>query len=170
MAVKVQPLGYPFEVRSPKSVTEIKAAIRSKTQGWFDAKNGARGWIIGPLMCLWWTALNPRGPMLIARIGADGHGTLITGRAGSDLNGIAALLLVAAVLPYLTYQMIVERQATTTALIAIAILLGLGVPLTLWFAHKDRHDADPLVNFLRRTLGLPSLNALREAGGVEPTL
>jgi hypothetical protein len=30
--------------------------------------------------------------------------------------------------------------------------LTLGAPLAFWWAHKDRHQADPLVRFLEKTL------------------
>ena len=52
-----QPFGYRFEITSELTPTEAKAAIRSKKTTVFDVKNGARGWIVGPFICLWFSAL-----------------------------------------------------------------------------------------------------------------
>jgi hypothetical protein len=84
-----QPFGYHFQVDLPVRPASAKTAVRQRLKPWFEMKSGARGWIIGPFICLWLRALDRYGPMLFGTIRSQGLGTRISGRAGSDLNGIA---------------------------------------------------------------------------------
>ena len=74
-----EPIGYRFEVRSPRPPAEVKTGIRSRKKGWFDVKSGARGWIAGPFICLWFSAFDEAGPMLLGIISRDGAGTRVRG-------------------------------------------------------------------------------------------
>ena len=132
------------------SVAAAKSAIRTKKKAWFEPKNGPRGWVIGPAVCLWFSAFNQHGAMVIAILKSDGFGAHMVGRAGADLNGMAFFLLLTPLIVWLTWQMHLHGQGTTQAYIAIGLVLGLGLPFTLWMNSKDRRDADPLVSFLRR--------------------
>jgi len=146
-----QPLGYGFEIRSRAAPAAVKSAIRSAATGWFDTKNGARGWIVGPFMCLWFSAFDRYGPMVLARISRDGRGTRISGRAGSDLNGMILLVLIG---PFLV-PMMVELIASGAVSGWRAVLLGgvaVMIPVSLWWAHKDRGEAQPLVRFLTKVV------------------
>lgn len=148
-----QPFGYRFEVKSPSRPADVKVAIRSRTKKWFDPKNGARGWIAGPFICLWFSALNRSGPMLFGRIVQDGFGTRITGRAGSDLNGIALYSVWLPIMVLLVYQMISAGDYTYGQLAIFAGLILLS-PLVFWASHKDRRQAEPLVRFLRDAIAV----------------
>jgi hypothetical protein len=99
-------------------------------------------------MCLWLSAFDRHGPMLFGRITRDNFGTRITGRAGSDLNGLALFLLLLPLLAFFLYEMILAGEATTKQ---IAIIGGLILfsPLMLWWSHKDRREAEPLLRFLQ---------------------
>ena len=76
---------------------------------------------------------------------------MITGRAGSDLNGLAMFTLIIAALPLLLYKMVSAGDYNSKQLI-IAGALILFSPLVFWWSHKDRRQAEPLVRFLRDTL------------------
>jgi hypothetical protein len=89
-----QPFGYRFDL-----------AIRAKRKGWFASKTGARGWMIGPLLCLWWDPYDKQGPMLIGWLSEDGFGTRIIGRAGSDLNGMLLFVVIYPFLAWIFFQM-----------------------------------------------------------------
>ncbi|PAL25034.1 hypothetical protein [Sphingopyxis sp. GW247-27LB] len=146
-----QPFGYKFDIRSASRVADVKADIRARKKGWFDPGYGARGWICGPFICLWFSAFDRYGPMLFGLIRQDGFGSRIHGRAGSDLNGV---LLVAISLPWLVLVLFgmlaaVQHEWSDIAVIGGFILLML---LCFWLAHSDRREAEPLVRFLRDIL------------------
>jgi hypothetical protein len=88
--------------------------------------------------------------MAFAWISSDRTGSRISGRAGSDLNGVLMTLILALLLVFVLIQMIAERAATLSQMFIIGGLVLVGVPLTLWVGHKDRREADPLVSFFRR--------------------
>jgi hypothetical protein len=138
-------------MQSPFLPAEVKAAIRSRKKGWFHRKDGARGWIVGPFICLWFSALDRYGPMLFGRVARTELGTRITGRAGSDLNGLAMFTVMIAVMPLLLYKMVSAGDYTSTQLIIPGGLV-LFSPLIFWWSHKDRRQAEPLVRFLRDTV------------------
>ncbi len=149
-----QPFGYRFELKSPSQPSEVKAVIRSRKKQWFDRKNGARGWIIGPIICLWFSALDRNGPMLFGRIMRDGFGTRIVGRAGSDLNGLAMVCVLSLLLCWLYYGILADGNTTTEQIVIIACSAGLPL-LMLWTSHLFRRDAEPLVRFLRDAVTAP---------------
>lgn len=151
--VAFQPFGYRFEVRSPSAPSDLTATIRSRKKGWLDPKNGARGWIVGPFICLWFSAFNGYGPMLFGRISRDNLGTRITGRAGSDLNGLALSSVLLPLMALLLYQMVSAGDYTANQLIIIGGVILLS-PLIFWWSHKDRREAEPLVRFLRDTVSI----------------
>lgn len=131
---------------------EAKAAIRSKKTSILDAKNGARGWIAGPFICLWFSAFDRNGPMLFGMISADNFGTRVHGRAGSDLNGVAMFTVLLPLMAWLVIILMSEGQATGGQLLVFALVFLVGGPLVYWSAHKERNDAEPLVRFLRKAL------------------
>ncbi|MFN4297056.1 MAG: hypothetical protein ACK4FB_09455 [Brevundimonas sp.] len=139
------PFGYPFEIKTRMSPSSVKGRIRARKKGWFDPNTGARGWIVGSLMCLWLSPFNRYGPMLLGWISADGASTRILGRAGSDLNG---MLMLAVCFPFIVLMAFIAFREESFG----GILLGVGLislfPLTLWINHKARREADPLVRFL----------------------
>lgn len=147
-----QPFGYPIQIESRMSLVDAKSAIRHKTKGWFDPKNGARGWILGPVLCLWFSGVNAQGPMVLAILSGDGLRSRLVGRAGSNLNGTIWLtLLTVLILPILLLQAD-QWHPNIGALFVVALIFGLGLPLTLWMASKDKREAEPLVKFLRDVL------------------
>lgn len=155
-----QPLGYRFEITSPLSLDEAKGRIRRKKKGWFDPQNGARGWIVGPFMCLWLSAFDRHGPMVVARLKHDGMETKIVGRAGADLNGTALFLFLTPLMAWLVYQMARHGQGSTGQYAILGILFGVGLPLTLWINSSDRREADTLVHFIRKTFA-PTVRSAR---------
>lgn len=147
-----QPFGFRFDVRSPSRPADVKATIRSRTRDWFDPKRGARGWICGPFICLWLSNFDRYGPMLFGTLTRDGMGTRIAGRAGSDLNGLVVTLLL---LPVLAFMSVITLIATDPPRWNQSIVYG-GLFLLLlsflWFHHRDRGEAEPLVRFLQDTV------------------
>ena len=149
-----QPFGYPFDIRSPLSSDDLREAIRARTVAWFDTTNGARGWVVGPLVCLWFSAFDRRGPMLLGWISRETWGTRIAGRAGSDLNG---LLLLVALTPFMVFIVLTMASTDDGRLPERAALVG-GIfaviwVMVLWSKHAFRREAEPLVRFLRDAAG-----------------
>lgn len=149
-----QPFGYRFQVDLPLRPTSAKATIRQRMKPWFEAKSGARGWIVGPFVCLWLRALDRHGPMLFGMIRNHGLGTRITGRAGSNLNGIAWFVVLAVLAIAVAGLEVASGASDGGTLIALGLFL-LFLPLMLWMSHRDRRDAEPLVRFLEEILSGP---------------
>lgn len=162
-----QPLGYSFECRSPMTPAAVKAAIRKGKKGWFESQNGARGWIVGPIVCLWLSAFDRHGPMAVGIVKQDGAGSRVVGRAGADLNGTAMFLLLTPVMAWLVYQMAQRGQGSIGQHIILGLVFGIGLPLTLWFNSKDRRAADPLVHFIHRAV-TPSYKSARASKPPSP--
>lgn len=104
------------------------------------------------------SAFDRQGPMVVGYIRKEEFGSRIVGRAGADLNGTVMLLLLAALMCWLTWPMYQASQGMTGAYVVIAIMFGLGLPLTLWINSKDRKQADPLVRFISKSVGQQSAN------------
>lgn len=152
LAVTFRPFGDRFEVRSNLPLAEVKAAIRARKTGWFDPKTGARGWICGSFICLWLSAFDQHGPMVFGRIKRNNFGTLVTGRAGSDLNGIVMLVALMPLMTFLAYKGLEQGLKATGGLTMVAAFFAVGIPLAFWMAHKDRSEAQVLVRFLHNAL------------------
>lgn len=147
----LQPFGYPFEILSPLSPDEAKARLRRRAKGWFEQKNGARGWILGSLVCLWWTGM-AQGPMLIGWISSHPSGARITGRAGSDLNGVIGVTLIGLACPFIPLVALLTGRDATEALRSIPFMAAIFIPLWLlgvWLRNAMHVEADPLVRFVR---------------------
>jgi hypothetical protein len=145
--VAFQPFGYRFDIRSPSQPSELKAVIRSRKKRWFEPKDGARGWILGPFICLWFSAFDRYGPMLFGRIIRDGFGTRIKGRAGSDLNGLAMVCVLLPVMACLFYRVRADEAFTTKDIVIWGAFMAVPL-LVFWTSHIFRRDAEPLVRFL----------------------
>lgn len=143
-----QPFGYQFEVVSPLQPSDVKAAIRSRKTSWLNPKNGARGWIVGPFICLWFSAFDCYGSMLFGLISRGSLGTRVHGRAGSDVNGVIMFSLLIPIAALLTVQLFSEGTSVSQ-LLFMALIFLIGGPLVYWSAHKDRREAEPLVRFLQ---------------------
>lgn len=161
-----QPFGYRFEVCSTFSPAEVKSIIRWKKKSMFDANNGARGWIVGPVICLWFSAFDRYGPMLFGIISQHNLGTRIRGRAGSDLNGVLAFTLWVPLMGFLVFQMLSQGSASLELLLVIGLVFLVGGPLIYWSAHKERRGAEPLVRFLKNVIKPTSSAAM----GSEPEM
>jgi hypothetical protein len=150
-----QPFGYHFEVRSTKSPSDVKEVLRSRKEGWFDAQRGPRGWILGPFICLWLTASAKDGPMLIGMISRDYRETRISGRAGSNPIGAALIVLFIPIISFFLVRTGPAGGYTPQATILwLAAAVGSGLVM-LWFRHKRRREAEPLVAFLCEVLEKP---------------
>lgn len=144
-----QPFGYRFDVKSRYRPGDVKAAIRARKKGWFHPATGARGWILGPFLCLWLNMFDRHGPMLIGRITGDTLGSRISGRAGSDLNGVAMLALLAPFLAFVLFKGWSSGQMSGPGSLLVFGCTLLLIPIALWIHHSDRKQAEPLVRFLR---------------------
>ena len=153
--MSLQPFGPPFEIDSPLSAAEVKARVRRRAKDWFERSNGARGWIVGPLVCLWWSAFNPRGPMLLGWISPSCAGSRILGRAGSDLNGVAYVtLLIIIIVASQLIRMVFHVEEVGSALMSAGLLIVIVIPIWLlgaWMRQPLHDEAEPLLRFLRNT-------------------
>ncbi|WP_139114738.1 ABC transporter ATP-binding protein [Rhizorhabdus dicambivorans] len=163
-----QPFGFSFHIATSKSPTETKVAIQSRTKRWFDPKNGARGWIAGPLICLWLSAFDNHGPMLFGWVSKSEKGCTIRGRAGADLNGVVMAALI--LLP--TIWIMFKIASNSDGFWPLLIVASLSFPLIFWMAHKDRRQGEPLVRFLQDVTAEKSSSVLSTVAAVRisPTL
>ena len=149
--------GYPFEVRSSLSRERAKAALRQQKVGWFDPKRGPRGWILGSLLCLQWSALGDRGARLVlARITDDGLGSRIRGRAGFDFASLCLMALVTWIVIFSIYGFALQiRNFDGILLFNAVILLIFGA--VLWSRLVCDDNADLIIRFIRRVLESPAV-------------
>lgn len=155
-----QPFGYRVELLSKLPPDEFKAKAKSRLSGWLEMKPGPRGWIAGPVICLWHEAFRRGGPVLIARIETNTFGSAIVGRAGFSLfmAVLAALALPVTVL--MAMSILVSTEFSIRSLLFPALLVGVPGAL-LWSSHAFRREADPLVRFLER-LDKPVTSRMRK--------
>jgi hypothetical protein len=113
-------------------------------------------------MCLWNSALDSFGPMVIARIKQESHGSRIVGRAGSDLNGLVALSIMTPAMAFLLVTL-ASAGDTSVYFFFLLICFGLGIPAAFWSAHSDKREADPLVRFIRRTVEPRTAESISQA-------
>jgi hypothetical protein len=90
--------------------------------------------------------------MLFGIISEDNLGTLVRGRAGSDLNGVAMFTILIPLMALIVIELISEGTASIRQLVIMAAVFIIGVPYLYWSAHKDKREAEPLVRFLRDTV------------------
>lgn len=162
-----QPFGFPFDVDSPLTPAEVNARVRRKAKTWFEKRNGARGWVLGPFICMWWSAFAPRGPMLFGWISPSGAGSRIVGRAGSDLNGVVYVtLLIPTIIVSLLIRTTFHPGTLNPALNGIGLLLIVVIPIWLlgaWMRQSLHDEAEPLLRFLRNTATPTRRTATRAA-------
>ncbi|QIG78945.1 hypothetical protein [Stakelama tenebrarum] len=111
---------------------------------------GPRGWTVGPFLCLWLSAFDRHGPILIGMIRRDRETVRVVGRAGSDLNGMIAFILL---IPVMAWTVTMAHRSgqyfTPLGYLTIFLLFGAGLPWMLWYHHRHRKDAAPLVRFVQ---------------------
>ncbi|HEY9219446.1 MAG TPA: hypothetical protein VIO94_15475 [Phenylobacterium sp.] len=164
-----QPFGYVFDIHSKMPPHMARRAIRRRWKSWFDPISGARGWIVGPFICLWLSAIDSYGPLLFGVISNDGFGTRISGRAGSDLNGLAASFLLVPIAVISALAAVRSGQATPLWAATMAGLLIFFLATAVWFGHVQRQEAEPLVRFLSDAIAPASHSARMRRVKVEPS-
>lgn len=167
-----EPFGYRIDLSSPYSLTETQARLRAGLKPLLEPRSGARGWVLGPLFCLWFTALSRSGPMVFGIISQQGGQTRLSGRAGSDLNGIAFMTLWACMAIAALLGVIRKENTGFDDPLLLAVILFGGLPLLWWTAHRDRRQAEPIVCYMRDAVALSgaSLRAQSRAVTVVPGL
>ena len=145
--MRLRPLGERFAVESPLPVQEAKQRLRSGFVGWFQPHDAPRGWILGSYLCVWNTALNSQGPMILARVREDRSGTRISGYAGFDLNGlIFPILLLVAIAVIMVASWWGGANPPFLLLLGFAAFLA----FVIWTRSFFHRDADPLLRFIER--------------------
>lgn len=147
-----RPFGFAFELRTPLGLAESKRRIREGKQPWHDPPDGPRGFILGRFIWLWNSMVDSQGPMLIGWIHHDGIGCRITGRSGSDINGMLYLSLVGVLLPVIAAGLFHDGRLDLSAAIMLT-LCAVALILLLWSASRERRAGLELVDFIATTLG-----------------
>lgn len=144
-----QPFGFPFDIDSPLKQSDFKAAIRARKRPIFDQADGARGWIVGPLICLWHSAFDRQGPMLLGWISQSQSGTKVVGRAGSDLNGLLMLIAIMPLMAFAVWRIATGGDYPVGWIMIVSVFYILICAAVLVSKHMFRTEAKPLVDFLR---------------------
>lgn len=167
-----QPLGYRFDIRTKLALPATRRAIRQRWKGWFAPVNGPRGWMIGPFVCLWLSAFDRYGPLLVGVMSNDGAETKISGRAGSDLNGVLLALFLLPVVVLCVFLAVKAGQITPLRASFLAGLITFFVGVAAWWGHLARREAEPLVRFLKDAVATSgaAVRARRLGGPVSPDI
>lgn len=160
-----QPLGYRFELISTMPKAEAKIRLRERRVGWFAAKEGPRGWLVGSVFCLWLSAFDRYGPMVFGVITEHERGTRVRGFAGSDLNGVLLFTLLIPLMAFLIFQVISDGSATPRQFLVFGVVFLIGGTFVYWSAHKDRRQAEPLIDFIEVALGKVRTSRRRRSQG-----
>lgn len=104
--------------------------------------------------------------MLFGVISKDNFGTRVRGRAGSDLNGTVATTLFAPIVLLWLIDLARGESQASPQFILLGVLIFIGVPLSLWFSHKDRLEAEPLVRFLNDAITPSGAELRRKSANV----
>lgn len=155
-----RPFGFTFELRTPLDLIECKRRIRQCKQVWYDPDNGPRGFILGRFIWLWNSAYQSDGPMLIGWIRDDRTGCRISGRSGSDINGMLYLSFFAAFLPVIAYGLFRQGQMNPAGALVLG-LCAICLFLLLLSASRDRDAGLPLVHFVELAVGSDARHEFR---------
>lgn len=147
-----QPFGFAFDMRSPLDLDESKRRIRECKTHWYDPNEGPRGFIAGRFICLWNGLLQRHGPMLIGWLSEDPTGCRVTGRSGSDINGMLYLSLIASLLMIAGIGLFRQGEMSPPAALTLG-LCAICIFLLLWSASRDRRAGVGLVGFVELAVG-----------------
>lgn len=147
-----RPFGFAFAMKTPLDLVESKRRIRECKLVWYSPDNGPRGFILRRFICLWNSLFQSNGPMLIGWMRQDHAGCSISGRAGSDLNGILFLTLCGLMMPILAF-LAFQDGIRDLSFFVVVILTVFAFGLLLLLASNDRREAVPLVDFLELATG-----------------
>lgn len=161
-SVGIPPFGSGFEINSALSFEALRSAIRSKKKPMFDMRSGPRGWILGPLICLWLSPYWSMGPGAVGLISRNDSASRVVGLAGFDPAGSAMLLVISLIAPLLIgLSGIAGFGFSMLAL----VLFPAGGVLIMWSRAQFHHEAEPIVRFLE-TIGRPAPRQGQPAGSV----
>lgn len=154
------PLGFGFELKTPLNLAECKSRIRECKQHWYDPSEGPRGFILGRFICLWNSLVDRQGPMLIGWIHDDGMGCRVSGRSGSDINGMLYLGFIGALLPFIALGLFRDGRMGLSGAIMLA-LCAAALIILLWKASRERRAGLALTDFLELSLGSSTRHEFR---------
>ncbi len=155
-----RPLGFGFELKTPLDLAECKSRIRECKQHWYDPSEGPRGFLLGRFICLWNSLVDRQGPMLIGWIHDDGMGCRVSGRSGSDINGMLYLGFIGALLPFIALGLFRDGQIGLSGAIMLA-LCAAALIILLRNASRERRAGLALTDFLELSLGSSTRHEFR---------
>lgn len=155
-----RPFGFSFDLRTPLDVRESKRRIRDCKQVWYDPSDGPRGFVLGRLICLWNSAFDRQGPIMIGWLSDDATGCRISGRSGSDINGILYLTLVVLTLPVIAFGLSQQSHMDLWAGSLIG-LCAVSLILLMWDASRNRDAGLVLVRFVELAIGSEARHEFR---------
>lgn len=149
-----------FTIDCTGNADEARAAIRAGLSKWLAEKDGPRGWVAGPFMCLWRTALL-NDNTVYALILRRGWQARIVGVTLDDIALALALLLPVGLLGWLI-PWTIAGQLFALGTVLLGILAVGAIALVIHWPRGTREDRT--IVFLRRAAG----GLTMEPGSEEP--
>lgn len=147
-----RPFGFSFELRTPLDLTEVRRRVRDCKRSIVDPSDGPRGLVLGRLVWLWNSAWYSQGPMLVGWMSHDRQGCRLSGRSGSDLNGMLGITAAALFMPVVAF-LDYRDGGSSPWLYVIVALTVLAAIILLVAGSNDRREGLPLVTFLETAIG-----------------
>lgn len=138
-----------FTIECDQTPDQVKGATKNSLVGWFEARDAPRGWIVGPVLCLWRTAL-ANDDVVYAIIRQKAWRTQIVGFALDQLAGVFCALLLVVTLLWLvigTASGSLYLMGTLPLGLVVATLLALVI-----FWSRSETEART-ISFLRSKFG-----------------
>ena len=146
-----RPFGFSFELRTPLDLTEVRRRVRDCKRSIVDPSDGPRGLVLGRLVWLWNSAWYSQGPMLVGWMSHEGRGCRISGRAGSDINGMLGMTAVALFMPVVAFLDYRDGGASPSLYVVVALTV-LAAIILLLVGSNDRREGLSLVTFLETAI------------------
>ncbi|MFB0612173.1 hypothetical protein [Aurantiacibacter poecillastricola] len=138
----------PFRIQSRLPPEQVRGLVKGAFVDWFEIREAPRGWIIGPLMCVWRTAFT-NDNTVYALILRAGWRTRVVGFSLSDVARPFFALCLLAILWGIWNQYAAGEMLLRGAILFSVIIGALFTLLARWPMAKRE---PPSVRFLRRLI------------------
>ena len=137
-----------FRIDCADQPEQVKVTIKEALSDWFDPREFPRGWIAGPVMCLWRTAMT-NDNIVYAIILRDGWRTRII---GFTLSQFARSFFIFALLGAIVWLIASTVQGDLFHIGTLPLAIFCGAALAVLIFWPESSQEDRTVTFLREAV------------------